>query len=94
MGYIRIPSQAMVEQECTRWQGKGVNAVYQTRDNRKGYKAGALRDGMNRDYVQDCEYVAIFDADFQPDPDFLLRTIPFLIHNPELALVQGRWRFG
>jgi hypothetical protein len=38
--------------------------------------------------------VAIFDADFQPEPDFLHRTVPFLVHNPELALVQARWKFG
>jgi beta-mannan synthase len=38
--------------------------------------------------------VAIFDADFQPDPDFLKRTVPYLVHNPEIALVQARWRFG
>jgi beta-mannan synthase len=38
--------------------------------------------------------VAIFDADFQPEPDFLWRTIPFLVHNPDIALVQTRWKFG
>ncbi|KAK1397844.1 Glucomannan 4-beta-mannosyltransferase 2 [Heracleum sosnowskyi] len=43
--------------------------------------------------MKDCEYVAIFDADFQPDPDFLLRSIPYLVHNPEIALVQARWVF-
>ncbi|MQM01601.1 hypothetical protein Taro_034359 [Colocasia esculenta] len=40
-------------------------------------------------YVQECEYIAMFDADFQPEPDFLLQTIPFLVHNPEIALVQS-----
>ena len=40
------------------------------------------------------EYVAIFDADFQPEPDFLWRTIPFLLSNHDLALVQARWKFG
>lgn len=49
---------------------------------------------MKHSYVKQCDYVAIFDADFQPDPDFLHRTVPFLIHNPKLALVQGRWEFG
>jgi beta-mannan synthase len=38
--------------------------------------------------------VAIFDADFQPEPEFLWRTVPFLVHNPDLALVQARWKFG
>jgi beta-mannan synthase len=41
-----------------------------------------------------CDYVAIFDADFQPEPDFLFQTIPFLINNPEIGLVQARWTFG
>ncbi|GFZ10764.1 nucleotide-diphospho-sugar transferases superfamily protein [Actinidia rufa] len=66
---------------------------YEIRDNRNGYKAGALKEGMKREYVKQCDYVAIFDADFQPEPDFLWRTIPFLLHNPELALVQARWKF-
>lgn len=86
--------QEMVERECERWASKGVNIRYTIRDNRKGYKAGALREGLKHSYVKQCDYVAIFDADFQPEPDFLRRSIPFLIHNPELALVQARWIFG
>jgi beta-mannan synthase len=38
--------------------------------------------------------VVIFDADFQPEPGFLKRTITYLVHNPKIALVQARWRFG
>ncbi|RVW54477.1 Glucomannan 4-beta-mannosyltransferase 2 [Vitis vinifera] len=34
-----------------------------------------------------------FDADFQPEPDYLKRAIPFLVYNSDIALVQGRWRF-
>ncbi|XP_071734633.1 glucomannan 4-beta-mannosyltransferase 9-like [Rutidosis leptorrhynchoides] len=83
----------LVESECKNWAGKGINIKYEIRENRKGYKAGALKDGMKHSYVKQCEFVAIFDADFQPDPDFLTRTIPFLAHNPELALVQARWKF-
>ncbi|XP_028946215.2 glucomannan 4-beta-mannosyltransferase 9-like isoform X1 [Malus domestica] len=83
----------MVELECQRWASKGINIKYEIRDNRNGYKAGALKEGMKRSYVKSCDFVAIFDADFQPEPDFLWRTIPFLLHNPELALVQTRWKF-
>lgn len=86
--------QEMVRLECERWARKGINITYQIREDRKGYKAGALRAGMRHAYVRDCEYVVIFDADFQPDPDYLKRTIPYLVHNPEIALVQARWRFG
>lgn len=84
----------MVEMECQRWASKGINIRYQIRENRVGYKAGALKEGLKRSYVKHCEYVVIFDADFQPEPDFLRRSIPFLIHNPNIALVQARWRFG
>ncbi|TVU05737.1 hypothetical protein EJB05_48918, partial [Eragrostis curvula] len=83
----------MVKLEVQRWQSKGVNIKYEIRADRKGYKAGALKHGMKHEYVKECEYIAMFDADFQPESDFLLRTIPFLVHNPELALVQARWRF-
>nr|CAB3481045.1 unnamed protein product [Digitaria exilis] len=83
----------LVEMECYRWMSKGVNIKYEVRGNRKGYKAGALKEGLKHDYVKDCQYIAMFDADFQPESDFLLRTIPFLVHNPEIALVQTRWKF-
>ncbi|KAK6943865.1 Glycosyltransferase 2-like [Dillenia turbinata] len=87
------PLREMVELECYKWMEKGVNVKYETRDNRNGYKAGALREGLQKEYVKDCEFVVIFDADFQPDQDFLWRTIPYLLKNPELALVQARWKF-
>ncbi|CAJ1979189.1 unnamed protein product [Sphenostylis stenocarpa] len=83
----------MVEMECQRWASKGINITYQIRETRGGYKAGALKEGLKRSYVKPCEYVAIFDADFRPEPDFLRRSIPFLVGNPDIALVQARWRF-
>ncbi|KAM5584392.1 glucomannan 4-beta-mannosyltransferase 2-like [Rosa sericea] len=83
----------MVEAECQRWASKGINIVYQIRETRGGYKAGALKEGLKRSYVKHCEYVAIMDADFRPEPDYLRRAIPFLVQNPEIALVQARWRF-
>ncbi|RDX63333.1 Glucomannan 4-beta-mannosyltransferase 9, partial [Mucuna pruriens] len=83
----------MVEVECQRWASKGINIKYEIRANRNGYKAGALKEGMKHSYVNLCDYVAIFDADFQPEPNFLWRAIPFLAHNPEVALVQARWKF-
>ncbi|GER45398.1 cellulose synthase like [Striga asiatica] len=83
----------MVEMECQRWASKGINIKYEIRNNRNGYKAGALKEGLKHSYAKQCDYVAIFDADFQPEPDFLWKTIPFLVHNPELGLVQARWKF-
>ncbi|KAK4279568.1 hypothetical protein QN277_011328 [Acacia crassicarpa] len=83
----------MVKTECKRWESEGINIKYEIRENRRGYKAGALKQGLKHTYVHLCDYVAIFDADFQPQPHFLLHTIPFLIHNPQLALIQARWTF-
>jgi beta-mannan synthase len=54
-------------------QGHNVQLV--RRDNRSGYKAGAMVDGMTRIEDQGFEYVAIFDADFEPPEDFLYQTV-------------------
>ncbi|XP_039844135.1 probable glucomannan 4-beta-mannosyltransferase 9 [Panicum virgatum] len=85
----------LVRAECERWAGKGVDVRHEAREGgrRRGYKAGALREGMARAYARGCDLVAIFDADFRPEPDFLRRAVPFLLHNPGLALVQARWTF-
>nr|CAB3467582.1 unnamed protein product [Digitaria exilis] len=91
--FVVCSRQDMVELECKFWANKGKNVKYEVRNNRKGYKAGALKQGMLYDYVQQCDFVAVFDADFQPEPDFLLRTVPYLVHNPRIALVQARWEF-
>ncbi|KAK6138433.1 hypothetical protein DH2020_027808 [Rehmannia glutinosa] len=59
----------MVEKECARW-ACGVNIRYQVRETRGGFKAGALKEGLTYEYVRDCEHVAIFDADFNPNRIF------------------------
>ncbi|KAK9944696.1 hypothetical protein M0R45_010253 [Rubus argutus] len=56
-------------------------------------QAGNLKSAMSCDYVKNYEFVAIFDADFQPGPDFLKKTIPYFKGNDDLALVQTRWSF-
>jgi len=58
------------------------------RGHRAGFKAGALAEGLAR---SDAEYVAIFDADFKPGPDFLLRALPLFDAPGRVACVQGRW---
>ncbi|MCL7029264.1 hypothetical protein MKW94_020301, partial [Papaver nudicaule] len=83
----------LVQIECQRWEKEGINIKYETRVNRNGYKAGALKEGLEHSYVDGCEFVAIFDADFQPEPDYLHRTIPYFINNPEIGLVQAQWEF-
>jgi xyloglucan glycosyltransferase 4 len=68
--------QNLIRAEVTDWKDKGVNIIYRHRLVRTGYKAGNLKSAMACEYVKDYEFVAIFDADFQPNPDFLKETIP------------------
>ncbi|KAL5201724.1 hypothetical protein ABZP36_036078 [Zizania latifolia] len=85
--------QVLIKAEVSKWSHQGVNIVYRHRVLRTGYKAGNLKSAMSCDYVKDYQFVAIFDADFQPTPDFLKKTIPHFEGNPELGLVQARWSF-
>ncbi|KAK7372149.1 hypothetical protein VNO80_05519 [Phaseolus coccineus] len=85
--------QWLIKGEVSKWSQRGVNIIYRHRKFRTGYKAGNLKSAMSCDYVKDYEFVAIFDADFQPNPDFLKKTVPHFKGNPELALVQARWAF-
>ncbi|KAJ8447560.1 hypothetical protein Cgig2_031173 [Carnegiea gigantea] len=85
--------QWLIKSEVSKWSQKGINIVYRHRLVRTGYKAGNLKSAMNCDYVKDYEFVAIFDADFQPNPDFLQLTVPHFKDKPELGLVQARWSF-
>ena len=57
------------------------------RTNRKGFKAGALKEGLA---IAKGEFIAIFDADFLPKKDWLKRTVPYF-KNPEIGVVQTRW---
>ncbi|PNH03644.1 putative xyloglucan glycosyltransferase 6 [Tetrabaena socialis] len=63
------------------------------RDNRSGFKAGAMVEGLNRVEGLGYEYCAIFDADFDPPADFLEETIPPMHRDKTLAYVQTRWAF-
>src|SRR5579871_704918 len=65
----------------------GFPITYHHRTNREGFKAGALANGLK---TAKGEFVAIFDADFTPPPDFLLKTIHHL-HDPKIGMVQTRW---
>ncbi|KAK2660077.1 hypothetical protein Ddye_006610 [Dipteronia dyeriana] len=86
-------TQTLIKEEVHKWQQEGANIVYRHRIIRDGYKAGNLKSAMNCSYVKDYEFVAIFDADFQPTPDFLKRTVPHFKDNEQLGLVQARWSF-
>ena len=79
-----------VAQSCVeRYRALGLQICYLHRANREGYKAGALAEGLKSAAG---EFIAIFDADFQPSPDFLRRTLPYFT-NPDLAMVQTRWTY-
>jgi cellulose synthase/poly-beta-1,6-N-acetylglucosamine synthase-like glycosyltransferase len=67
---------------------EGVKLEILRRGDRTGFKAGNLAFGLRH---CDAPYVAIFDADFVPPPDFLRRTVPALVADPGLAFVQARW---
>ncbi len=69
-------------------RSSGVQVEHIRRPSREGYKGGALRHGLQTARGQ---LLAIFDADFVPPRDFLLRTVPFFLMDPRLGLVQGRW---
>jgi cellulose synthase/poly-beta-1,6-N-acetylglucosamine synthase-like glycosyltransferase len=58
------------------------------RKNRQGYKAGALQAALDK--TED-DFIAIFDADFIPIADFLLRTMPYFIQDQKLGIIQSRW---
>jgi len=76
-------SLALVE----RFQREGFDIKHIHRTNRQGYKAGALKEGLA---AASGEFVAIFDADFVPHPDFLMKTIPYFF-DPKVGMVQTRW---
>jgi len=70
-----------------RYAALGHPVTYVHRDNREGYKAGALAEGLK---TAKGEFVAIFDADFVPPPDFLLKCIHHFT-DLKVGMVQTRW---
>jgi cellulose synthase/poly-beta-1,6-N-acetylglucosamine synthase-like glycosyltransferase len=80
-------TRSVAEQAVRRNAARGVDISYIHRTDRTGYKAGALDAGLK---VAKGEFVAIFDADFIPTRDFLIRTVPFFT-DPKVAMVQARW---
>ena len=70
-----------------RYAAQGFPISYHHRSNREGFKAGALAEGLK---TAQGEFVAIFDADFVPPEDFLLRTIHHFT-DPAVGMVQTRW---
>jgi cellulose synthase/poly-beta-1,6-N-acetylglucosamine synthase-like glycosyltransferase len=78
-------AEALVE----RYRNMGYPIEYHHRNHRHGYKAGALQAGLE---TATGEFVAVFDADFCPPPEFLLRTIHHFA-DPKTGVVQTRWSY-
>jgi cellulose synthase/poly-beta-1,6-N-acetylglucosamine synthase-like glycosyltransferase len=82
-------ARACVERHAV--QGLPIEYIHRT--NREGFKAGALENGLK---TARGEFVAIFDADFIPQSDFLRRTIPYFVDSEkgrQIGMVQTRWTY-
>lgn len=77
----------IVANKCAAMREKGIDITQVIREERVGFKAGALQYGMNS---AKGEYIVIFDADFLPSPDFLGKTLPWF-DDPKIGVVQTRW---
>ena len=64
------------------------NIQHIQRNDRSGFKAGALDYGLKK---TDAKFIAIFDADFIPKPDFLKTSLPYFFENAQVGVVQSRW---
>jgi cellulose synthase/poly-beta-1,6-N-acetylglucosamine synthase-like glycosyltransferase len=80
-------TQAIARAEVEKLQAQGIDAVYIHRVDRVGYKAGALDAGLK---VAKGEVLAIFDADFVPQPSFLRDIVGHFV-DPDVGMVQTRW---
>ena len=80
-------TQQIARNAVERWSSLGLDIHYIHREDRTGFKAGALENGLR---TAKGEFVAIFDADFVPEPDFLQRAIQHFT-DPKVGMVQGRW---
>jgi cellulose synthase/poly-beta-1,6-N-acetylglucosamine synthase-like glycosyltransferase len=79
---------AIIEEYVRRYRERGFTIKHIRRRTREGYKAGALREGLK---TARGEFIAIFDADFVPQPDFLHKTIPYFLSDQNVGMVQTRW---
>ncbi len=81
-------TQDIAELAVRRHAARGFNIRYLHRVDRRGYKAGALEAGLKE---ASGEFIAIFDADFIPSRDFLMRTLPYFETDEKVGMVQARW---
>ncbi len=80
----------LARSRVARHRARGLDIEFVHRTDRRGFKSGALRRGLE---AARGEFVVLFDADFVPPRDFLKQTIPHLIADPGLGFVQTRWGY-
>ncbi|MGF1509068.1 MAG: glycosyltransferase [Myxococcota bacterium] len=83
-------TRRVVDDVALELRAHGIDIQVVRRRSRTGYKAGALAHGLRLAPTR-FAYVALFDADFVPQPDFLKRSLPFLLARSDIGLVQARW---
>lgn len=80
-------SVATTASHIKKLQASGLDIHHVRRENREGFKAGALKEGLK---TAKGEFIAIFDADFLPKKDWLQRTVPYF-KDGQIGVVQTRW---
>jgi len=80
-------TQKIAKKRVDQYKKKGINIEYIHRNNREGFKAGALEAGMKRSKG---EFIAVFDADFIPKPSFIKKTVHYFT-DPGIGMIQTRW---
>jgi cellulose synthase/poly-beta-1,6-N-acetylglucosamine synthase-like glycosyltransferase len=79
---------SIAELAVRRHAARGFDIKYLHRVDRRGFKAGALEAGLKE---ASGKFIAIFDADFVPPKDFLMRTLGYFDNDPKVGMVQARW---
>ena len=77
----------LARRAVARWRDRGLPVRHIHRKDRTGFKAGALENGLRSARF---DLIAVFDADFCPEPDFLRRIVHYF-SDPEVGVVQSRW---
>jgi cellulose synthase/poly-beta-1,6-N-acetylglucosamine synthase-like glycosyltransferase len=78
---------AIIADKVYHYKARGLNIFHIRRSNRVGFKAGALQEGLR---LAKGEFIALFDADFVPNKNFLIDTLPAFT-NEQIGMVQTRW---
>ncbi len=78
---------SLIAEKVAELKKEGIDIVHVRRSDREGYKAGALKHGLE---IAKGEFIPIFDADFIPKKDFLMKTIPYF-EDENIGVVQTRW---